>query len=296
MPTIPIQEFGGIDNLHPPFNVAINNLLQGENIYTDDARRYKRRDGYTLQIAGDFHSIWNDIAKSITLVVEDTGSGIEIQKIAAGFTQETLVSGITNNDHMSFVETVRDTIIYSNGADIGQIVNGVSTPFVAPTETYKMSPIPGGFLAWLRARLYIASNDVLWFTDAYTYHIDKRNGFAQFSSQITMLQEVDDGLYVSDSEKTYFLTNDPPSRKEVHPYPAIQNTAQLANSELFNIEGLPTGRVLVWASKEGLVVGGNSGIVFNVTRDHYTMPIAGKGGGLVAKSNGNYLYVVNLFN
>lgn len=292
MPRTPIQQFTGVDNLNPEFNVPLNGMLEGENIYIDDEQRVKGRDGYVLQSAGNFHSIWNNTARDVTLVVQDD----KIQSVRSGFALIDLVSGLTGTGKMSYVEASTDTVIYSNGVEIGQLVDQVDTPFVVPSESYKRTPVPGHLLAFLNARLYMASTGVLWFTDAYTYNVDRRIGFFQFKSYITLLHAVDDGLYVSDSERTYFVKNDPPSKIEVHPYPAIPYNSQVTHSERFSIEGLPTGKVVMWASEKGLVVGGNGGIVFNVTHTHYAMPAAGRGGGLISEENGNYQFVVNLFN
>jgi hypothetical protein len=292
MPTIPIEQVSGIDNLNPPFNVPLNALLEGENVYIDDERRVKRRAGYVLQAAGSFHSLWNNHARDITLVVQ----GDKLQEIQAGFGVVDLVSGLQGTGTMSYIEASQDTIVYSNGVDVGRLVNLVNIPFVVPTELYKKPPVAGHLLAWLNGRLYIASSGTLWFADAYTYSIHKSTGFFQFKGHITLLQAVEDGLYVGDQKGTYFIKNDPPSKEEVHRYAAIPYSAQVSHSELLGLEDFPRGKVVFWSTEQGVVVGGNGGVVLNLTRDHYKMPSVGRGGGIVFESNGNYTYVVNLFN
>jgi hypothetical protein len=292
MPSIPIEKFLGVDNLNPEFNVPVNQLLQGINVDVDNLNRAKRRQGYISRVAGNFHSAWNDHLRVYTFCVQ----GLEIKRIKSDFTLETIVSGLSSSDAMSFIEIARDMIVYSNGIDIGQIVNGRSQSFTSPLQSYQSQPIPSKLLSWLNARLYMAVADVLWFTDAYTFNVDKRFGFFQFSSDITLLAAVRDGLYVSDREKTYFVKNDPPSKIEVFDYPAIQDTFQFTHTDLLGLEGIPKGLVIIWISAEGVNVGGNGGVAINVTREHYNVVDAVRGKGIIREENGTHRYVVNLFN
>jgi hypothetical protein len=71
---------------------------------------------------------------------------------------------------------------------------------------FGMAPPPGDILEYHNGRIYIANNNILWFTEPLRYGLVKpMKGFLQFPKRITIVKAVDDGLYVC-SDKTYWIS------------------------------------------------------------------------------------------
>ncbi len=128
---------------------------------------------------------------------------------------------------------------------------------------FGMAPPPGEILEYHNGRIYIANNNILWFTEALRYGLVKpMKGWIQFPKRITVVKAVDDGIYVC-SDKTYWISGvDTPQfeQRDVLPYGGVFGTG-------INI---PNFDAVAWFSDRGIVFGGENGEVLNIMQDRVT--------------------------
>jgi len=89
--------------------------------------------------------------------------------------------------------------------------------------------VPGHLIEYFNGRLLVAWDNEIWFSDPMALmRTDKRRNFKQLPSRITLLSSVEDGIYVSDLEGTYFMGGGDPGEAiliDKADYPAIPHTA-----------------------------------------------------------------------
>jgi len=173
-------------------------------------------------------------------------------------------------DTIAYVSTTNGEELYQNGI----ILNGVTSYTVIDSrkstnilDTQFMEPLPGGhILRHFKARLYVANDNVLWFSEAYRYGLRKTGqDFFQFPAKIKIVQPVTDGLYVV-ADKTYFLQGTDPKKMNqivVSTDSAIEGTGITVGGYSF---GLDTDtEVGYWFSEQGAVLGMPAGQLKQLT-------------------------------
>jgi hypothetical protein len=287
---IKIDKFAGIDNVNDPFTLPPNTLQEAENVDIDNAGTASGRAGYLERVAGSFHSVWSNQDKDIMLVV----SGSTIKRINKDFSLDTIVTGLSSTNKMTFLQTVGDHIVYNNGVDVGLLAGLTESSFDVPTLEYQSAPFGCNNMAWYKSRLYLVKGNVVYYSDPYSYSIDLRYNMFQFNSDVSIIGTVDTGLYIGDQEKTYYVDNDPLSRKEVTNYPAIAGTIHPMSTDRLRLEQPAGSRAVIWASKHGTVIGLAGGRILETTRGRYEHS-GDRGASVVYESSGNTKYLVNLF-
>lgn len=77
---------------------------------------------------------------------------------------------------------------------------------------YLSRPPAGSHVNEYRGRLWIAKDNVVWFTSEYGPHyVDPARGYYLVDKDITMLASVEDGLYIGTENSLYFLKGNSPS-------------------------------------------------------------------------------------
>ena len=127
---------------------------------------------------------------------------------------------------------------------------------------------PGHLLAAYNGRMYVADNDILWFSDALQYGMyhPLDNFMSSFGKKITMVQPVDTGIYIG-AGSIYFISGTDPSNMKitsVHDSVAIEGTSMQIDSNLLNLDGI-SGRVAYWFGSKGAMVGLQGGQVMPIT-------------------------------
>ena len=84
-----------------------------------------------------------------------------------------------------------------------------------------------------------------------------------FAERITMIEPMDDGLYLAEGKRTWWITGDDPktwAMRQVDNREVFEGAALRAPaSKLSSLQA--QGMVCVWATKDGPVIGLNSGVV-----------------------------------
>lgn len=294
--TITFKRFKGINNLANAKDLELDELREAKNIDLDSEGKAIRRNGYTKKVmpSGIIHSLWSN--DRICLFVE----GTTLKRLYEDYTSSDIRTNISTLP-VSYVD-VNEIVYYSNASVIGYIENGVGKTFVNPTKNFKQAPQPGQHIEYYNGRLYIARNDVIWYTDAFNFgHVDMRSNFIRMKDEITMLGAVDDGMYVSigditDRSSVLFLSGLQPKEfviRQVADYGAIEGTDVKVNGSFIG-EGI-AGKAILWTSRKGVCLGANGGNFTNLTKDKYIVSDRRYGAGLFQLRNGIPQYIAPLW-
>jgi hypothetical protein len=150
-------------------------------------------------------------------------------------------------------------------------------------------------LRYYRGRLWIAQENILWFTDALGYHlVDAKQGFFLLPAPIDVLEPVVDGFFIA-ADKTYFLSGAQPDEmvlSEVASIGAIRGTSvRVDGSHVKTEQGPMQGPVVLWTSPKGICVGASQGIFINLTESKVALDAAQVGAGLFREQDGMRQYL-----
>jgi hypothetical protein len=278
----------GINNVADPARVLPSGkgsfLTQGANIDIDNELMAHRRDGFGAPVLSGthIHSLWGN--GETCLFVEES----DLKKLNAEYSSAVLRAGV-GPARMNYVD-VNGIVYYTNDTVIGFVREGADYFFPPTNHPYKIPMVPGHLIEYFNARLYVARKNQIWFSDPVALgRTDPRRNFKQLPSTVTLLGAVDDGIYVADLGATYFMAGGDPGKAVLlkkADYGAIPGTRITAMAE--NIGGYRgTGKVCIWASAQGLCIGGNEGAFVNLTKDSYR--IEGRSeGAAVLRNKGKY--------
>ena len=237
------------------------------NIDVDDAGRMHRRDGYSASVeAGTaIRSLWAN--KDICLYLD----GTNFKKLTSGYVSNTLISDVSSNDRFSYAEN-GNRVYFANTSIIGyvDVTTGLPYPFPDPLKDYKVRMVGGQVLEFYNSRLYAAHGINLFFSDAtIPTRMDQRKNAISFKSRITMVRGVDDGMYVSDSDNTYFESGKSPISEFVE-RKVLDCHAVEGMSIVVSRKNKQAVKVAYWMGSDGyMYIGYNGGVVVRAQEGLY---------------------------
>lgn len=134
------------------------------------------------------------------------------------------------------------------------------------------NPFPGQIVRYYRGRLYIAKDNVLWFSLPFNYHlIDATATSILFSSRITLLEPVEDGIFLA-SDQTYFISGMGPEEfkiSSVFQTGAIEGMSLSIDAHDLDLKDFPdkSGQLAVWFSEDGFIAGLPGGKAIPISHD-----------------------------
>lgn len=283
----------GLNNTVDPVRLKLDpetgvvEFAEAVNISIDATGRPSRRLGSALIAAGNFHSGFCDGGDCF--VVVDGVSDAAIFKMATDHSLTGVRSGLTKGLRMAWCQVGLDTY-YSNTQQNGKITSGISAAWAlqahvgAPTTRQFSAPPLGSHLTHFAGRMWIVVDGTLYYSEPFAYgKFDLANCFIWFGTNIMMVKPVKTGLFVSDSDRTYFLQGGNP--KEFVQSTVLDAPAHEWSDAIGYIDGsafsLPSaGPCAVWSCDLGLCVGTQSGEVMVVTRDKLIYPTGTRGASL----------------
>ncbi len=287
--------FHGIDNKHDPETLGVIDrenpvlkwLTEAIDVDIDDAGGIDQREGYALAISGTQHSGWSR-GSSAAYFVE----GAVLKQLDPALSVVALLS-LSTNDRMRFVDA-GVAVVFTNGTDIGTIINGSASLLGAQTTEFKATMPAGQCIAFLNGCLYVAAGDKIYRSDAYDLEaMDERWSLTPLPGYISMLAAVDDGLWVSYGDETRFFKDGiiPESLvMEGPPGSAVYGTDVLTSGAFF--EGLQaSGDAVVWRASQGICIGGKGGVWENLSEDTYSPKLGVSGAAIVRHSKGQVHYI-----
>ena len=129
----------------------------------------------------------------------------------------------------------------------------------------------GHLIRYFNGHLFIAYNNILWFSGAQDFGKHKRSEhYFKFPEKVSIVEPVETGIFVV-SDKTYFYRGTDPRKmkvEEVYGHRAIEGTGLGLYSHQTGLKPLTrrevTGKVAYWMTEKGGVFGTNEGFVVPV--------------------------------
>lgn len=180
--------------------------------------------------------------------------------------------------------------VYLTGADGDQLGRATSFPAVftslvvaepptgkPPLTQYLSTMAPGELICWHNGRLVTARDGALRFSEPLRPHLhDMAYGVLPVSGQVTMIESVSDGLYVSDNRGVWFFTGEDPTKfeqKVVSSAQAFMRSSAKVPPEYFPEKLVPDKNpVALWLSQDGYLVGMSGGATVRLQADRLKVP------------------------
>lgn len=159
-----------------------------------------------------------------------------------------------------YVSTTDGEIMYM-AAEVSaatQFVTVSTLPAGPELRTAYLVPPPLGVaLAYFNGRIFIvdaADPTVVWYTEATDYgHVNMRKNFYKFGAAVTMIVNVDDGIYVA-ADQTYFISQAGSAEHS-------QRLVLEAGAVFGSAASIPDTTDAIWMSERGAVIGKAGGVV-----------------------------------
>lgn len=156
---------------------------------------------------------------------------------------------------------------------------GPNDSLTLPCRTEFLSPAPAGTVtAFWRGRVLVAVGSVMWASMAGRWqHFNMRRDFKQFSAPITLIQPVDDGVFVGTEEELCFLSGtefDKLSYTRVVEGRVVLGSGVAVRGELVQQgEGAGLGSAMICIADGVITAGFNSGQAIRMTEGRYTAAV-----------------------
>lgn len=159
-------------------------------------------------------------------------------------------------------------------------------------ETMGLDQMPAGSIVRAyKGRLYVAVGNRIYYSDPLRYGLTSvKNNYLQFPSTVTMIEAVDDGLYVGDEQRTVHLAGTDPktfTQSIVDLFGAVPGASGMMSAADLDNEQYQ-GPIAVWWNTNGnLCKGTVSGAVGYLTRGRLSLPRYERGCVLFREIDGN---------
>lgn len=298
-----VDNFLGVNNLRAPEALveidrgrAKSFLTEAVNVDVTETFALKRRTGFTLHTAGEWHSIWANRSATVGLGVCN-GTLYSVTATAA-----TSLGLSVGSQRLAYAEISQGDIHISNGVSHWVYSGGAITE-LAQGGTYENTAqfldqseddafydsFPPAFeLEWAFGRLWGADADTIWYSPAFFPRRCKLDtDFIPFA-EATLLKAVADGVYVGNTAEVWFFAGTDPKRmnpRKVSTTGAVRGTGLVVAGEKLAIDGL-TGDVVLWESAQGKMLGTAGGRVTPLTEGILSYATSTDGASLLREAGG----------
>jgi hypothetical protein len=198
-----------------------------------------------------------------------------------------------------YCSTPDGTVLYYIGrAELNSTftISDISTK--RPFRLFNVDEPPTGHLiAYYNGRLYIAQDNILWYSEPFQYHhFDLGYNYIEFQEEIRNVLPVEGGVWVS-SDKIYYLSGDTPNefkRVTKEDVKAVPGTETKISGSYLHIDNTPVGYKWLITTDVGIFVLFNQGLIINLTAENIDLDKASKGSSILLKANGNVQYLTIL--
>jgi hypothetical protein len=277
------DKFTGINNVLPSHRLKPTELAIARNVDLGNSGEIRRRTGYT-QVSEVCHkNLWQ--AGNYMLAV----SNHDLVR-TDGITQQVLYPSL-GPDRVWYCSLPDGSTTFSNGL-INGIVNSTGTGIspwsappvpgrydetgVFPNMARDLTAMPIGTITTAyHGRVLVAQGKVLWASAPFDYRrCDTRFDYKMFSSNITLVQPVDDGIYVGTETELAFLagsTWDELAYRQVVIGRTVLGSGVTVEAEYLRPRegGNYRGTAMIAISDGGIVFGYNGGSIWRITESVY---------------------------
>ena len=273
----------------PLFHIVLNNLVCmscDNGLFTYDGKTAKRLTIDTpakpqANIKYNYSLDHGDYSFAISWVANGLESALsEIEKV-----QLTDKSGAQLQLPMCLDSNVTHVRIYMSEPGGGELrqafelpidtmsVDIPALPELGRAATFQyLSPMKSGnFLRLWRGRLWVVRSNVLYFSEAMTYHLtDERYNFIQFPQRIRFIEPVDGGIWVGQADHVVFLRGQDVRNMVIEQKASrapVYASSSLLHSDM--VKSLSQGGTwcAVWLAENGFVLGTSEGQLVEIQSD-----------------------------
>jgi hypothetical protein len=273
---------------------GIIELATAIDVSIDERGMISSRFGYAQLDSSEYHSLYSNDACDC-FVIQERASDAALMQVTSllPFTTVGIRSGLTQDSPMSFGSPGNGIVYYSNGIENGIIRSGVSQAWAAEVyygpadDIYRFeTTVPAGNIVAFKdgGLVYIADGNTVWINhQPYSYGLfNKRSGFVQLPTNITMICPVETGVFISDEKSIYYFAGTSWydfRQAKITNYPAIKGSLAHDEIDLNNINPELQGVGRVFATTNGVCVCAKDGAFMNLTKDRYQYDSTGKTSG-----------------
>ncbi len=139
---------------------------------------------------------------------------------------------------------------------------------------FATKPYPGQILRLHKGRLWVARGATIWVTSSSSPHwLFPATGYFQIEENITLLEAVEDGLYIGTNNKTWFLRGNNPEEMTMQQVSSIGAVSGTGLGEFpYDVFAGQAAQVkqCAWLDKEGYIcIGKSGGIILRPTKANY---------------------------
>lgn len=307
--SIVLGAFKGVKNTVESERLMLGELETALNVDIDDSGQVRRRRGFALVDAADYHSL------------HPTGRYVVKNGLLGTLNTDytfTSLGTVAGAERLSYTQ-VGDVTYFSSMTCSGKIVDGVVQPWgqisaertwvspvIRPTDT--LGAVSGKLLGpppmateieYYKGRIYLLHGRWLWMTQPYLYDlVEVTSNFVPLEHDGTLVMAVDDGLYVGTEAGLYFLQGVGKELKlsKIISSPVIRGSGVLV--PLSNLQSqlgdgkMPESEVPVFMTEAGICAGLDGGKVFNLTQGRVVFPGAVSAAALYREDRGATHYLV----
>ncbi len=235
---------------------------------------------------------------SETRVIDITSGGITVNNIPVSLDPD--VNYVCIYISTQYGEMLYRAMIVSHGTT-SATYRGDGSELNIPLKTAFLTPPPAGhLLEFYNGRIYIAQDNILWYTEPYAYELcNLEHNFFMFNSRITLLIAGLTGLWLSTQKENIFIQgNDPQEFKKLTKagYGAIEGSQVKVEGKLVGGRDPIAEQVAMWATPRGICIGTSDGYFMNLTEKRYYYPSSETGSGIIIEKEGMSQYVLSLKN
>lgn len=172
----------------------------------------------------------------------------------------------------------REVYAYADGLWVNLAGPSDHLAMNAPCMRQHLGPFPtADLMAWHGSHLWVAAGNRLYRSPPFDYEVCDLRETIPLPGPITMLRSVDNGLFVSDTERLYWMPAGDPAQMTVvwtHSEPAIAGSDRSIVMGRVG-QGSP-GKGCLFATTSGLCLGAQDGTVTLITHRKIVFPPASK--------------------
>lgn len=182
-----------------------------------------------------------------------------------------------------------------HASDTSATIYSPTTGTMMLSTQFKGPPPAGTCLAHYNGHALVASGSRLYFSEPYAPELfDLRRGY-RFSSPVTLVAPVEDGIYLGTETEVIFLEGRDVTELAYRSrcdYGAIFGT--LAYSPADDISPKAQGKAAIFATAQGICAGFDGGQIMNLTQERFNYPVTRRGAAVVRNYGGSVQYLVVL--
>ena len=275
---------------------AVCDLAEVLNCDIDDTGRISRRKGFTLQLAGSFHSGVSD-GWTAYGILEGIGSGSlvkinydgSITTVATGLTPNLPMNGAFAGGQFYWQNSMQQGVVSASTANYPWVaIQPTASEIASAARQFYSPPLTAGPMCSFEGRIFMVNQNVVWFTEWLSYNRVRLSvNFLQFATPIPIFIPVKEGIWASDAHNIYFLRYEKAgpypvfNRIQVAAYPAIAGTGALAEPGQILDGTLGNDPIALFSTTHGICIGSGQGLFKNLTEEKIIFPYSMTGAGTV---------------